>query len=142
MLGLIFFSLQKFAQKQFGPTVWTRLFTEAGLPAKLYLPTTDYPDAEAIALVRAASRVSGQPVEELLEAFGTAIVPDLVSLYRSVIQPDWRTLDLIANAEEVIHTAVRQRNPAATPPVLQCLRLGDHDMQVVYASERRMCALA
>src|SRR4051812_19615638 len=67
MLGQIFFSLQKFIQRRLGPEAWSRLFAEAGLAPKIYLPLSEYPDEEAVGLLLAASRLANRPVQELLE---------------------------------------------------------------------------
>src|SRR4051812_49266857 len=130
MLGQIFFSLQKFIQRRLGPEAWSRLFAEAGLAPRVYLPLAEYPDEEMIGLVLAASRLADRPVQELLEVFGVDLAADLVGLYRSLIRPEWRALDLVANAEGVIHTLIRQGNPHASPPSLQSLRLSETELQL------------
>jgi len=74
-----------------------------------------YPDAEAIALVGAAAARAELPVPAVLEDFGMSITPTLLSMYKSLINPGWRTLDVLENTEQTIHTVVRRRNPGAAP---------------------------
>src|SRR5262249_14100841 len=99
MLGNIFFLLQRFLQKELGTADWNRLFAEAGHAPRMYLPEENYPDEEAIGLLQAAGRLTGRPVPELVEFFGYAIAPDLLGLFRSLIRPEWKTLDLLENVE-------------------------------------------
>lgn len=156
MHGIIFLYLQKFAQQrvlQPGPLpgkegardqaqVWERLLTEAGLRQTSYSAVREYPDEDALALVGAASRALNLPVPAVLESFGEFLAPELLELYNTLIPPDWKTLDVIANTEELIHAAVRVRNPGARPPVLLCLRTSPTELQIMYSSRRRMCSLA
>jgi hypothetical protein len=140
--GIIFTSLKKYATSRLGGDAWPGLLREAGLSGKIYLPTQAYDDKEIFALVSTASKITGKPVQVLLEDFGEFIVPDLVSIYRAMIRPEWRTLDLIDNVENTIHKAVRLRDKTASPPTLVVSRPGPSEVVVVYTSPRRMCGVA
>src|SRR5262245_57483142 len=118
MHGLIFLQFQRFAQKQGGITAWESLLREAQLPLKSYSPARVCPDEEMLALVGAASRLRNMPAGAVLEAFGEFVAPELIRLYGRLLSPQWKTLDLIENTENLIHTAVRVGNPGAQPPVL------------------------
>lgn len=142
MLGLIFFVLQKHVEQRLGPSGWSRSVTAANLPAKAYSPINEYPDDEAMALFRAASELTGQSLSSFLEEFGQALVPDLLAMHPGLVREEWRTLDLITNAEELIHAVVRRRNPEARPPVLRCARFSKDEVQLVYASQRKLCEIA
>ena len=142
MHGIIFTSLKKYATSKLGPTAWPTLLQEAGLGGRVYLPTGGYEDREIFALVSAASKATGRPAQALLEDFGEFIVPDLISIYRAMVRPEWRTLDLIDNAENTIHKAVRLRDQSATPPTLVVNRPSATEVVVVYSSPRRMCGVA
>lgn len=142
MHGIIFNELKKFVDNQVGGDAWLRILDGAGFKSKVYMPIEEYPDAEAVALVGAASRHTGIGAQDLLEGFGRFIAPDLVQLYRHLLKPDWRTLELIENTEQTIHAAVRLRNPGARPPELKCERLSPDEVVIVYSSQRQMCAVA
>jgi hypothetical protein len=142
MHGLIFLQLQRFAQKQAGGAAWEQLLREARLPVKSYSPVGVYADRELVALVEAASRVFGMAVNGVLEAFGEFVAPEFIKLYGRLIQPEWKTLELIENTETLIHAAVRVGNPAATPPVLHCVRGTADELQIVYSSGRQLCSVA
>jgi hypothetical protein len=101
-----------------------------------------YPDAEAIALVGAAAARAELPVPAVLEDFGMSITPTLLSMYKSLINPGWRTLDVLENTEQTIHTVGRRRNPGAAPAVLNCRRVSNDLLTLTYTSQRRLCPLA
>ena len=142
MHGIIFWELKKYVDTKFGGDTWQRLLQEAGLGSRIYTTLQEYPDEEAVAIVGAASRATGQEASAILEDFGEFIVPDLVSMFKAMIKPEWKTLDLIENTEEVIHKAVRVQNPGAKPPRLQCSRPSANEVVINYASPRKMCAVA
>lgn len=142
MHGLIFLQLQKFAQQKAGPQAWEILLKEANLPVTSYSPVRTYPDQEVIALVGAASRILKQTSSAILESFGEFIAPELIRLYGRLLDPKWKTLDLIENTEKLVHAAVRVGNPGAKPPVLDCVRTTENELQIIYSSDRQMCHLA
>jgi predicted hydrocarbon binding protein len=142
MHGLIFLQLQKFAQKQVGPQAWELLLREANLRLQSYSPARAYPDADLVALVRAAGRVVGKSEAAVVEAFGEFIAPELLRLHGRLLKPEWKTLDVIENTEPLIHAAVRVGNPGAQPPVLDVVRTSAEELQLIYTSERKLCQLA
>ena len=77
MHGLIFAELQKYAETEHGKGTWQALLKKAGLESKVYLSVQDYPDAEVVALVVAASSMTGLSVSEVLEDFGSSSYPIL-----------------------------------------------------------------
>jgi predicted hydrocarbon binding protein len=142
MHGVIFLELKKYTESKLGAGAWATLLEKAGLAGNAYYPTTSYPDSDAIALVVAASKITGLEVPVILEDFGAFIVPGLLGMYKNLIKPEWKTLELLENTEAVIHTVVRLRNPGAEPPELECKRSRPNEVTVVYQSKRKMCALA
>ena len=142
MHGIIFAELKKYVQARHGGDAWKALVQRAGVGATLYLPIGEYPDADAVALVGAASEATGVPAGEILEDFGHFIAPDLMGMYRSLVRPEWRTLEFLENTEGTIHRVVRMKDAAAHPPEIRCERLGPGEVVIRYASPRRMCAVA
>ncbi len=142
MHGLIFSELKKYVDTQFGGGTWSALLKEAGLGSRLYMPIQAYPDQEAVAIVGAASRATGKEASAILEDFGEFIVPDLMSMFKAMIRPEWKTLDFIENTERAIHKAVQLQNPGAKPPALRCARPSADEVVITYSSPRKMCAVA
>ena len=142
MHGMIFSELQKYAETKHGKGTWDTLLTKANLPSKMYFPVQEYPDSEIVALVKAASDVTGADANRILQDFGQFIVPSLLKMYGHVLKKQWKTIDVIEHTEGTVHTVVRTQNPGASPPALNTMRLNPNEVLLIYSSHRRMCALA
>jgi hypothetical protein len=141
MHGLVFNQLQKYVTIKLGSDAWQKLLAGAGKHGSVYLTSSAYPDADLIGLVVTACKMTNRPAAALLEDFGAFLVPDLVKVYGRAIKPEWRTIDLFENTESNIHTVVRLREPAATPPQLVMNRTGPKSITLTYSSPRKLCAL-
>lgn len=142
MHGLIFSELRKFAEAKLGAGAWKTLTESAGLGRPSYLSTQVYPDADVVALVAAASSTTGLEPNALLESFGEFIAPDLLAMFRALVDPKWRTLDVIDHTEATIHKVVRTGHPGAQPPELETTRNSDTEVTIVYKSKRKLCSIA
>ena len=142
MHGIIFSELRKYVEARTGGNGWSTLLEKAGLGGKLYMSVGEYPDSEVIALVTAASVVTGHSIAATLEDFGEFITPSLMGMYGHLIKPNWRALDVIENTEGTIHSVVRVQNPGAKPPKLRTARLSPGEVVLIYDSPRQLCGLA
>ncbi len=142
MHGIIFAELKKYVEARHGGDTWNVLLKESGLGMKMYMPVKAYPDEETVAIVTTASRLTGQPAAAILEDFGEFIVPDLAGLYRALIKPEWKTLDMIEHTEATIHKVVRINSPGAKPPELKVTRVSPTEVTLIYTSARHMCSVA
>ena len=142
MHGLIHIELERFAREQAGDGPWEQAVIAAGLTDRTYVATARYDDTEALSLVVALAKITEIGPQALLEGFGRALVPALLSNFSYMVAPEWRTLELIQNTEELIHTALRASDEAARPPMLRVIRRSADEVIVIYASERRMCGVA
>jgi predicted hydrocarbon binding protein len=140
--GLIHIELERFAREQAGDGPWEQAVIAAGLTDRTYIATDRYADTEALSLVVALAKITETGPQALLEGFGRALVPALLSSFSYMVAAEWRTLDLIENTETLIHTALRASDQAARPPMLRVTRRGADEVLVIYASERRMCGVA
>jgi hypothetical protein len=141
MQGVIFDELEKFVGGQLGEPGLTHIRSLTGRAAG-YEIGANYPDDELNVIVGALLEATGQPPEELIEAFGIALVPGLLAVYGFLINPRWSFVDFLLNAEAVIHRGVRLNTPSAQPPALQCKRQGPDSVTITYRSKRRLCPLA
>lgn len=143
MHGLIFFYLQKFADvAAAGTTSWKGIRASTVTSAAKYLPSGIYPDADAVAILSTIAETTGRPLPSILEEFGEFLAPHLIKVAGPVVDPSWRTLDLIEHTEAIIHAMVRVQNPGASPPVLETVRQSPDELHLVYSSARRLCTLA
>lgn len=140
MHGLVFTEFERFVTRMQGAEQWQLILDQAELKHQVFVAVGTYPDADLLRLVQAAATVTKKPAAKLLEGFGEFITPTLFSMYRTVILPGWRSLDLIENTEQVIHTVVRSRG--GSPPVLSTKRVDATHLVVSYGSQRKLCALA
>ncbi|MBA3681590.1 MAG: heme NO-binding domain-containing protein [Bacteroidetes bacterium] len=139
--GSIFFLLKKFIDHSFPAGTWETFLQEAGAEPDFEM-TQNYPLAEISAILKVASRHTGKPANELKEAFGEYLVPDLFQLYGSYLRPEWKTYDVLMYTEKIMHGAVRKLNSTANPPILNVTAVSDELMFVDYFSKRRMGSLA
>lgn len=141
MHGLIFFYLHKFAERvSAGSRGGTASTSSIG--GQKHLPSGVYPDADATAMLGDLAAAAGRPLPELVTDFGEFLAPHLVKVAGAFVDPDWKTLDVVEHTEALIHRMVRSTNPGAAPPVLEVFRSAPDEIQVVYSSRRRLCALA
>ena len=141
MHGLVLVELQKYLVARLGDEGWSHLLEEASIKPKSYEHIESYPDEEASALLDAASRIIGTSDRDLLYGFGESIAPSLMRLYKVLIEPEWKTLELIEQVETTIHQVVRFRNPEARPPEIRCERQASDQILVSYSPSRQLCAL-
>ena len=141
MHGIILLELNRFVDSRVGP-VWREVIREAGLTNAVYLPTQLYPDADLLAIISAISRRTDREPSAVLEEFGAHIVPSLMTLYSALIDGDWTMLDLLEHTESTIHRVVRIRASGAAPPQIKCRRLAPDEAEILYTSERKLCAFA
>jgi predicted hydrocarbon binding protein len=142
MHGTMFVHLRKFTQDQYGTKAWDEILAGAGLGPRVYLPITSYPDEELVAIVKTAASATKQEVPALLQAFGEYVAPHLIAMYRHLLKPSWRTLDVLEHVEETAHRAVRVEQPGATPPYLEAVRTTERSITIHYTSARRLCHVA
>ena len=143
MHGLIFFYLQKFADvAAAGSTSWKGVRSTVTTTTSRFLPSGSYPDADAVAILSTIADATGRPLPSILEEFGQFLAPHLVKVAGTVVDPAWRTLDLIEHTEAIIHTMIRTTTPGAAPPVLEAVRQSPYELHLVYSSARRLCPLA
>ena len=141
--GIVLKGLKDFVTTGYDHEAWMAIQREAGLEGQIYVPVTEYEDADVLGLVAAASAVTGEDVPKLLDEFGQFLVPPLVETYGVHVDKEWTGLELIANAETYIHEALRAKQLSTyTPPDIAAEWVTDDSVRVTYGSERQLCALA
>lgn len=143
MHGIVLKGLKDFVVENYDEDTWRTLQDEAGVGYKLYVPVSDYPDEEVMALVETAVELTDIDPPDLLEAFGQYLVPPLLQTYGVHVDGEWTPLELLANVEEYIHEALRAKNISEfTPPALAAARVDEDTVVLRYGSDRQLCDLA
>lgn len=139
MHGIFLTEFKKYIKATRGTEAWDVIRARAGLESRAYVPIQQYPDKEAAALVAAASAINGAAATQILENYGRFIVADLLTLYRGLLRPDWRSLEVIEHAQEMIDRVKRLNGLAVGPPELSVERASPDRILVRYESPRKLC---
>lgn len=144
MHGLIANQLRSYAVTRYGREAWANAIRTSGAALPEGPPPLDVPvpDGDLVAAMMALAEAAGTSIPLLLEDFGVFLAPALLRIYAPLVNPLWRTLDVIQHVEEQIHTVVRLRERDAHPPYLAARRSSPTEAEIVYTSPRRLCALA
>jgi hypothetical protein len=142
MHGIVFSELQKFVVSKHAHAGWKAVTEKAGLAHQVYLAAGQYPDSEIVSLVTAASAMTGEEPFQIVEAFGEFLAPSLLKMYGHLLNPNWKSLDIIEHTEGVVHAVVRTSDMNALPPNLRTRRAEPDTVILVYDSPRKMCAMA
>lgn len=142
MHGIVFSLLKNYVGTRHGAGTWFVLLKEAGHEGVSYMPTNIYPDEQMADLVAAACRLTRSTRDAVLEDFGHFIAPHLKEMYGFLIDPAWRTRELLLNVEDTVHRVVRLKNPGAEPSELRFSEVDRDTLRFEYDSPRRMAALA
>lgn len=140
MKGVIFNLLEEVVGEEFGEDAWDALLV-ATASEGAYASLGSYPDAELVALVGAASQVTGTPMRELLHWFGVRALPKLADRYPALFEQAADARSLILSANTIIHPEVRKLYAGASCPHFQFAE-EPGELTLGYASARRMCDLA
>jgi hypothetical protein len=142
MHGSMFVLLKRFIESVHDYSTWVNLLQEAGIAHAPYQMDGRYPTGEMVAIVDAASSLTGTPSHKLMEQYGKALVPDLLLVYSKYIQPEWRTYDMLLHTEAAMHAAVKREDSRANPPMLHVTAVGKKLLVIDYHSKRRMAGVA
>jgi hypothetical protein len=140
--GTVFTLLKRYVQTQYDHSTWVQLLEASNLSDVDFDHKNVYPDEHMYALVGHAAEMTGLSADELHEKFGEYLVPDLMYMYQRLVQPGWKTLDMIEHTENTMHRQVRSEHVENAPPVLDVSRISPTELYIDYMSKRRMGALA
>src|SRR3989338_8673692 len=101
MHGIIIFELKKFVNEKFGAEAWQSILENAGQANKIFVLTETYPDEDVIKIVVSASKAANMDMQQVLHDFGYFIAADLLKVYKSLVNPSWKTIDLLENTESI-----------------------------------------
>lgn len=142
MHGIIFKSMKDYVVQEHGQEAWEDICREASLEQQIYLTVDTYEDGELLRIADATADLNDVSIPTFLESYGRFAAIQLLNTYQNVVHDDWSALELIANAEEHVHTTLRTYNADMDPPELVCRQDSDSQVTVFYHSDRRLCFVA
>ena len=144
MHGLVANQLRGYVVARYGREAWSHAIRASGTSLPHGPPPLDVTvaDGELVAVMVSVAAAAETDIPSLLNEFGVFLAPGLLRIYAPLIQPGWRTLDVIEHVEEEIHTAVRLRDREADPPYLVARRRSPTAVEITYTSPRQLCRLA
>ena len=123
--GSLFLLFKRFVETNYSLDTWQKLTQTAGLSVPVYEIHHSYPASEMYSLLKTASFHMGFSENDLKEKFGEYLVPDLLTIYKSHVNPDWKTFEMLLNTEIVMHKAVRNQAGNPNPPILNITKVND-----------------
>ncbi|MEG3640351.1 heme NO-binding domain-containing protein [Magnetococcus sp. PR-3] len=140
MHGVIFLALEEYLDERMGEEVWEQVVETAGIPDSDFTPDRMYDAQDWEALLLATAQVMGKERADVLEEFGTYMVPGLMEMgdAMNLLDPRWRTMDYLENGKDLIHAAIRMQIPDFKPPDIRALRLRQGEAAVAYMAKNRM----
>ncbi|MDA7906885.1 protein kinase [Rhodopirellula sp.] len=142
MHGSICCIVKKFVDTNHGPEAWDAILEQAGHKGLVLSPIGTYPDEAVFALLGAGCELLQVELDDLLRTVGRFAGPELIGFANTMLHPEWKTFELLANVESLIHRTIRMQNPTAQPANIQAFRLSENEAHVVYSSRRGLCTLA
>lgn len=134
--------LGKFAKTKLGDQTWREVVQLAGIPPPLCpggrLPGRGICQSPDGPFGQAGRIHPGNPGEPRRIHRARSFI----QTFQYLINPDWKTIDLIAHTEETIHEVLRRAGTKTNPPQLKCWQPGPREVVVIYTSPRKLCALA
>lgn len=127
---------------KYGAETWAKVKALAGCKEPFFAVSLDYPDEMTLALVKAASELSGLPAETVLVEYGKFIVPNTLKKHYSTYFKLAGTSpkEFLLNMDR-IHAQVTRSIAKAAPPRFEYESLPDGRLLLHYNSERRLCAV-
>lgn len=142
MRGIFFVQLQSYVCNNFERKTWEKILVQAGLSdSKIYYSHQQYPEEEFFQVLAEALRITKTSLDKFLVDLGEKLVPFFVQTYNSVIQKDWKTLDVIERLELFNYNILQQGENALNQGKFICKR-ENHSVNVTYISPRKMCYFA
>ena len=144
MHGLYYFFIKKFVETSAASASddAARYLKSLLKGSAAYVPDGSCPDDEAYGLLDAVSNALGEPIEHVHARFGEFVAPHLIRVAGTLVDPSWRTLDVVEHADAMIRTFVHDQQEADNLRMHETVRIAPNELHVVYYSPHKMCGIA
>ncbi|MBF0368545.1 MAG: heme NO-binding domain-containing protein [Magnetococcales bacterium] len=143
MHGFVFHKLQEFFLSRADGKSWAAVVANINQRPRAFHVGMIYPDEVFVSLFQSmAAQLNLDPYQAMV-AFGRFMAKTLVETggLLGLIQPGWKTLDVIENTKHLIHSALHSYNPQLQPPDIRCVRLRSNEVAIAYQSPRKLCGV-
>lgn len=140
MKGVIFNVVEEVVVDLWSDDVWDDILDRAGLDGA-YTSLGNYADDQLLALVEAASQLTGMTAAELTRTIGRQALPRLIERLPDAMDGVDDGEALLRRVNDIIHPEVLKLYPDAAPPVFG-FEDTDAGLEVTYRSVRRLDQLA
>ena len=140
MKGIVNKGIQDMLESKYGNEIWAKVKSLAGCDEPFFAVSLDYPDEMTLALLKAASKVTGLPMETLMVEYGKFMVPNTLRRHYStyIALAGSTAREFLLNLDRV-HSEVTKSISNAAPPRFTYQELPDGGLLMHYSSERRLC---
>lgn len=128
-------------EEVFGLEVWDKILQEADSTG-IYIASDTYSDTELFALVGAAHKLSGIPVNDLVRSFGEFMFPRFHRDNPQFFSEGMSLKSFLLSVDRIIHVEVRKLHPDAMLPEFEYKDELDNELTMYYNSPRKLCYLA
>ena len=141
MKGVVFDILRDMIEEKFGLEGWNQLLEKAGSHG-MYLSSESYDDSEMVALLGAASEMTGHDIPTLLRTFGEFMVTEFYGRFPVFFENSDGLIDFLKSVDQIVHGEVLKFYPDANLPSFSYEEEGGHTLTMIYKSQRKLCHLA
>ena len=144
MKGIVFTYLEEFVANSRGIEAWdsilenTELETEDGI----YVAPGNYPDTDFVALVATAAKITEQPVDDVVFAFGEFVLIKFHEDYGHFFKEGMTAKTFLLGVHDVIHVEVKKLYPDVTLPKFTYEDASPNKLVMIYNSPRNLCFFA
>ena len=136
MHGIVMKGLKDYVVENHDWGAWRSVRERADVERRLYTPVARYPDRHGVELAAAARSMTGADEDDLQFQVGRHLVPTLMGVYGVHVDGVRSGLDVLANVETVVGTALRRKGfDDASPPAASGERLDDDRVLVRYGGD-------
>jgi predicted hydrocarbon binding protein len=142
MKGIFFVQLQNYVCQKFDRSVWLQIMSQVGINEKqIYFSHQQYPEEDFFKLFFEAIRITKTSRDLLLTDMGENIAPFFFQTFGSVINKDWKTLDLVERMEYFNYKILQEGDDSTNMGKLTCKRVEPNKVEIKYSSPRKMCGV-
>lgn len=142
MKGIIFNLLEDMVVDQCGMQVWNDLLAKHAPTDRVYVSAKSYADSELLNIVQDVAEQLKMPVTEVVRAFGRFLFGGLAARHTDVVKRFADFEALVFGIHDVIHLEVNKLYHEPGLPTISCQRLSPQQIQLRYASPRKLCYCA